>query len=66
MFFVALLLLAATGLFYGAASLQYHGYAWADQTCASAQSLCDSPHIVAIGAVAAIAIFFAMQMIRSQ
>ena len=65
MFFVALLLLAATGLFYAAAFYQNHGYAWADQTCASLQSLCDSPHTVAIGAVAAIVIFFAMQMIRS-
>ena len=66
MFFVTLLLLAATGLFYGAASYQNHGYAWADQTCARMQSLCGSPHIVAIGAVAAIVVFFTMQMIRSK
>jgi hypothetical protein len=65
MLFVVLLMLAATGLFYAAATYQNHGYAWADQTCASMPSLCDSPHIVAIGAVAAIVVFFVMEKMRS-
>ena len=65
MFFVALLLPATTGLFYAAASYQNHGHAWADQTCASMQSMCDSPYVVAVGAGVAIVIAFVMRMIRS-
>jgi hypothetical protein len=65
MLFVALLMLAATGLFYVAATFQNHGYAWADQTCTGMPLLCASPHIVAIGAVAAVAVFFVMERIRS-
>ena len=65
MLFVVLILLAATGLFYAAATFQYQGYAWADQTCASMPLLCGSPHIVAIGAVVTIAVFFVMEKIRS-
>ena len=65
MLFVALLMLAATGWFYAAAAFQDQGYDWADQTCASMPSLCASPHIVAIGAVAAVVVFFVMQAMRS-
>jgi hypothetical protein len=65
MLFVVLLMLAATGLFYAAPTLQNQGYTWADQTCASMPSLCASPHIVAMGAVAAVAVFLVMEMIRS-
>jgi hypothetical protein len=65
MLFVVLLMLAATGLFYATATFQNQGYAWADQTCASMPLLCRSPHIVAIGAVAAVAVFFVMQAMRS-
>ena len=65
MLFVVLLMLAATGLFYAAPTLQNQGYTCADQTCASMPSLCDSPHIVAIGAVAAIVVFFVMEKIKS-
>ena len=65
MLFVVLLMLAATGLFYAAATFQNQGYAWADQTCASLPSLCGSPYIVAIGAVAVIAIFFVMEKFNS-
>ncbi len=65
MMFIVLLMLAATGLFYAAATFQNQGYAWADQTCASMPSLCASPHIVAIGAVAAVVVFFVMERMRS-
>jgi len=65
MVFVVLLMLAATGLFYAAATLQNHGYAWADQTCTGMPLLCASPHIVAICAVAVIVVFFVMEKIRS-
>ena len=65
MLFVALLMLAATGWVYAAATYQNHGYAWADQTCAGMPLLCASPHIVAIGAGAAVAVFFVMQSMRS-
>jgi hypothetical protein len=51
-------MVAATALFYAASAFQYHGYAWADQTCAGMQVFCDSPHYVGITAVAVIAILF--------
>ena len=65
MLFVVLLMLAATGWFYAAATFQNQGYAWADQTCAGTPLLCGSPHIVAIRAVVAVVVFFVMERIRS-
>jgi len=65
MLLVVLIMLAATGLFYTAATFQGQGFAWADQTCASMPLLCGSPHAVAIGAVATIAVFFVMEKLKS-
>ena len=65
MLFVVLFMLAATGLFYATATFQNHGYAWADQTCASMPLLCASPHIVAVCAIAVIVVFFVMEKIKS-
>ena len=65
MLLVVLIMLAATGLFYAAATFQGHGFAWADQTCASMPLLCGAPHAVAMGAVATIAVFFVMEKLKS-
>jgi hypothetical protein len=65
MLLVVLIMLAATGLYYAAATFQNQGYDWADQTCASMPSLCASPHVVAIAAVATIVVFFVMEKMRS-
>ena len=65
MVYVALFMLAATGLFYAAATLQNHGNTWADQTCTGMPLLCASPHIVAICAIAVIVVFFVMEKMRS-
>jgi hypothetical protein len=65
MLFIALLMLAAAGFFYAAATFQNQGCAWADQACTSMPSLCASPHIVAIGAVVVIVVFFVMDKIKS-
>ena len=65
MVYVVLFMLAATGLFYAAATLQNHGYTWADQTCTGMPLLCASPNIVAICAIAVIVVFFVMEKIRS-
>jgi hypothetical protein len=65
MLLVVLIMLAATGLFYAAATFQNQGYDWTDQTCASMPSLCAFPHVVAIGAVATIVVFFIMERIKS-
>jgi hypothetical protein len=58
MLFIAFIMVAATVLFYAASTFQYRGHDWADQTCASMQSLCDSPHYVAIAAITMIAILY--------
>lgn len=58
MLFLAFLMVAATILFYAASAFEYRGHAWADQTCASMQTLCDSPHYVAIAAIVVIAVLY--------
>jgi len=45
-------------LFYAASTFQYRGHDWADQTCASMQAFCDSPHYVAIAAIVVIAVLY--------
>ena len=41
MAFLAFVTLAAGGLFFVSALYENHGYAWADETCASMPSLCE-------------------------
>ena len=65
MVYVVLFMLAATELFYAAATFQNHGYAWADQACTGMPLLCASPDIVAICAIAVIVVFFVMEKMRS-
>jgi hypothetical protein len=65
MLIVALLVLAAGGWIYAAAGFQDHGYAWADQTCASVQGLCNSPNLVFGAAVAAVVILIVVHTVRS-
>jgi hypothetical protein len=65
MVYVVLFMLAATGLFYAAATLQNHGYVWADQICTGMPLLCGSPDIVAICAIAVIVVFFVMEKMRA-
>jgi hypothetical protein len=40
-------LIAGCILLYGASTLRYHGYFWADQVCQATPALCASPHWVA-------------------
>jgi hypothetical protein len=64
MMIIALLMVASTALIYAASALQYHGYEWADATCAYARDACASPHYVAIAAVGLIGVFFVMQTFK--
>ena len=57
MLFVVVLMLAIATLFYIAATFQYQGYVWFDQTCASFSSFCEHPNSVAIGCIAVIVFF---------
>jgi hypothetical protein len=63
--YVALLLLAAGGWFFGATWYRYRGYAWADESCASIPYFCDSPYLVLGGFITAAAILYVMHTIRS-
>jgi hypothetical protein len=65
MLIVALLVLAAGGWIYAAAGFQDHGYAWANQACASMQGSCNSPDLVFGGAVAAAVILVVLHTVRS-
>jgi len=51
MAFLAFVVLAAGGWFFVSALYEYHGYAWADETCASMPSFCSSPATVLIVAI---------------
>jgi hypothetical protein len=62
MFFIVMLMLAATGLLYIAGPLQNHGHAWADQVCATAQGLCGFPNSVAVATAIAFITYVIMQM----
>src|SRR5262249_24556268 len=53
---LAVALIAATVLLYGASIFQYHGYAWAAQVCLITPGLCAAPHWVGLAA-AAVAVF---------
>jgi len=57
MLFVVALMAAIATWFYIAATYQYQGNAWVDQTCASLPSFCQSPNKVAIGCIAVIVFF---------
>lgn len=65
MLFIAFLMVALTILFYAASAFEYRGHAWADEACASMQSLCDSPHYVAIAAIVVIAALFIARTMKS-
>jgi hypothetical protein len=62
MFFIVIVMLAATALLYIAGPLQNHGHAWADQVCTTAQGLCGYPNAVAIAAAIAFITYAIMQM----
>lgn len=64
MVIIAFLMVALTALSYAASTLQYHGYAWADATCAYAQDLCASPQYVGMAAIGAIGVLFVLQTIK--
>jgi len=63
---LAVALIAATVLLYGASIFRYHGYVWVDQVCLTAPTLCASPHWVAFAAMAAMACYLFMQAAKSQ
>jgi hypothetical protein len=55
---LAMVLIAATALLYGASNLRYHGFFWADQVCLTVPDLCASPHWVGFAAIAAMLYYF--------
>ena len=65
--YLVLALLAVGGWFKVAATYQFHGYAWADQTCARVQFLCTDPNLVLVAAIviATIAVTFGFLRSRS-
>ena len=65
MLFLALMMVAATALFYAASVFQNRGYAWADQTCAGMQVFCDSPYYVGLAAIFVIAIMYIVHTLKS-
>jgi hypothetical protein len=65
MAYIAFLLLAAAVWFYAAADLQNHGHAWADRTCSSLPSLCNSPASILAGAAIAILLFVADRIFKA-
>jgi hypothetical protein len=65
MAFIAYALLAAAAWLFAAAKYQNHGHAWADQTCNSLQSLCDSSSTILGGAAVAILLFVAMKLSKT-
>ena len=64
MLFVVALMAAIATWFYIAATYQYQGYAWVDQTCASLPSFCQSPNKVAIGCIAVVVFFLIARTLR--
>jgi predicted Na+-dependent transporter len=62
---LAVALIAATVLLYGASIFRYHGYVWADQVCLTAPVLCASPHWVAFAAAVAAVCYFYRQSLNS-
>jgi len=65
MLFLALVMVAATALFYAASAFQYHGHVWADQTCAGMQIFCDSPQLVGLAAILLIAGLYIVHTLKS-
>jgi hypothetical protein len=65
MLFLALVMVAATALFYAASAFQYHGHGWADQTCAGMQVFCDSPYYVGLAAIFVISIMYIVHTLKS-
>lgn len=65
MLFTAFVMVALTILVYAASALEYRGHAWADEACAGVQSLCDSPHYVAIAAIVVIAVMYIARTMKS-
>jgi hypothetical protein len=60
-----LIALAVTAWFYAAAAYQNRGYSWADQTCETMASFCESPHKVAIVAVAIVTMLLIVRVVKS-
>jgi uncharacterized membrane protein YidH (DUF202 family) len=65
MLFIAFVMVGLTILVYAASALEYRGHPWADEACAGVQSLCDSPHYVAIAAIVVIAIMYVMRTMKA-
>ncbi len=64
MLFVVALMAAVATWFYIAATYQYQGYVWVDQTCASLPSFCQSPNKVAIGCIAVVVFFLIARTLK--
>jgi uncharacterized protein involved in cysteine biosynthesis len=65
MLFIVALMAAIATWFYIAATYQYQGYAWVDQTCDSLPSFCGSPNKVAIGCIAVVVISLIVQTMKN-
>ncbi len=50
--------LAAMAFVFAASKYEYRGYEWADNTCSSVQSLCDSPETVLGLGIATVLAYF--------
>ena len=64
--YLVLALLAVGGWFKVAATYQFHGYAWADQTCFRMRFFCNNSNLVLMIAIVAAAIAVTIEFLRSR
>jgi len=62
---LAVALITGTILFYGASTLRYHGYLWADQICLNVPALCAYPHWVGLAAMVVTIFYLYRQSLNS-